>query len=209
MSYLSDDNKSANSTLPDTATVDAVLDRIRNGDDQAFDELVTLFHRPIFNLAYRMLNNNYEDANDAAQDIFIRVHKSLEKFRGDSKFSTWLYTLASNVCRNRIRKNVRIRDHESQSLDATFDDSATPRDTAVDPGSTASEQSEAGDIRRTVETVIATLPDEFREVIVMRDLQHLSYDEIATATDTSMGTVKSRLSRARKLAKEKLQRILT
>ena len=209
MSYHSDDKQSENSTLPDTATVDAILTRIKNGDDQAFDELVTLFHRPIFNLAYRMLNNNYEDANDAAQDIFIRVHKSLDKFRGDSKFSTWLYTLASNVCRNRIRKNVRIRSHESQSLDATYEDSDTARDTAVDPGTSAAEQSEAGDIRQTVETVIATLPEEFREVIVMRDLQHMSYDEIANATDTSMGTVKSRLSRARKLAKDKLQRVLT
>ncbi len=203
MSYPPETIKEKTSTLPEPAVVNAILDRIRQGEDSAFDELVALFQRPMFNLAYRMLNN-YEDANDAAQDIFIKVYNSLDKFRGDSKFSTWLYTVASNSCRNRIRKRSRINQHEVTSLDEPFENSQENKLNIVDPSADAIEQIKHKEIKGLVETAISELTDDFQHVIIMRDIQHLTYEEIAQATESSMGTVKSRLSRARALVKDKL-----
>lgn len=203
MSYPPETTKDKTSTLPDAAVVNAILDRVRQGEDSAFDELVALFQRPMFNLAYRMLNN-YEDANDAAQDIFIKVYNSLDKFRGDSKFSTWLYTLGSNTCRNKIRKRNRINQREVVSLDDTFEDSDNSKLTFVDPAADAIELIKNKEVKELVEKAISELGDDYQRVIIMRDLEHLTYEEVAQATGSSMGTVKSRLSRARALVKEKL-----
>jgi RNA polymerase sigma-70 factor (ECF subfamily) len=188
--------------------VQNLVRRAKDGDEAAFDDLVREFQRPVFNLAYRMLNN-YEEANDAAQDVFIKVHRSLASFRGDSKFSTWLFTVAANMCRSRIRKIVRLNKHEAGSLDETYDDDTSPKQVAVDPAAGADTLLENQEVKQIVEACINELDDDFKLVMIMKDLQHMQYEEIAEALDCNLGTIKSRLFRARAQVRDKLKERLT
>ena len=179
------------------ARVNELVRQAQEGDMEAFDELVRTYQSPIFNLAYRMVNQ-HEDANDLTQEIFVKAYRAIGKFRGGSKFSTWLYALALNTCRSRRQRLNRIGFFESVSLDDRGDpeDGPVNRDLA-DTGDVphrAAEKKETGEI---VGRAIASLPDEFRGIIIMRDMQGLSYEEIAEATGCTVGTVKSRLWRAR------------
>ena len=190
-------------TRPDESEVDVLVGRARNGETAAFDALVRLFSMPMYNLAYRM-SNNREDADDLTQEVFVRLHRAIGQFRGESKFSTWLYTLALNTCRSGLRRVRRIGAREVVRLDAERDDDHPAPFEAVDPGDSPGKVMEREEVLRQVEAAVAELPEEFRAVIVLRDLQGLSYEEMADALRCSLGTVKSRLARARLRVKDKL-----
>jgi RNA polymerase sigma-70 factor (ECF subfamily) len=171
----------------------------------AFDELVRVFQGPIYNLAYRMVNDR-EDAKDLTQEVFVKMYRSIGKFRGDSKFSTWLYAIAANTCRSGLRRTGRIARFETVRLDDTGPDGEQsggidPVDGTDSPG----ERLERDEVRQQVGEAVAALPEDFRAIIIMRDMQGLSYEDVAEALQCSMGTVKSRLFRAR----EKLKEILS
>ena len=189
----------------EAADIEDLARRFQNGDVRAFDDLVLACQSRMFNLAYRMLNN-YDDAAELTQDIFVKVYKSIGKFSGRSKFSTWLYALALNTGRNRIRRNRRISRFEAFSMDDSpsgEDDERGYQATATDrgPDSNAS----ANETMTLVQMSIAELPGDFRAVAVMRDMQGMSYEEIAEAVGCSLGTVKSRISRARGMVRARLQ----
>jgi RNA polymerase sigma-70 factor (ECF subfamily) len=189
----------------EAADIEDLARRFQNGDVRAFDDLVLACQSRMFNLAYRMLNN-YDDAAELTQDIFVKVYKSIGKFSGRSKFSTWLYALALNTGRNRIRRNRRISRFEAFSMDDTpsvEDDERGYQAAATDrgPDSNAS----ANETMTLVQMSIAELPGDFRAVAVMRDMQGMSYEEIAEAVGCSLGTVKSRISRARAMVRARLQ----
>ena len=172
----------------------------------AFDELVRTFQGPIFNLAFRMVNNR-EDADDLTQEVFVKVYRAIQSFRGESKFSTWLYALAANACRSRLRRLRRIAFFEFRSLNAAAD----PRDGAgvpepADPGDPPPKALERNEVQEVIGRAVAELPEEFRTVVVMRDMQGLSYEDIAAALRCSGGTVKSRLARGRERLRAKLKR---
>ena len=179
------------------------------GSMAAFDELIRLFQDRIYNLAFRMVNN-HEDASDLTQEIFVKLHRSLGKFRGQSRFSTWLYAVAANHCRSGLRKLRRIDFFESRSLDEPRDETnggdarhaIEPADPGVSPA-TALEHRELGE---RIGAVVAGLPEKLRTVLVLRDMQGLEYEEIACVLDCSLGTVKTRLWRARFRVKDKLER---
>jgi RNA polymerase sigma-70 factor (ECF subfamily) len=177
--------------------------RFRDGDAGAFDDLVREYQDTVFSVAYRMVNDR-EDAADLAQEVFVKVYRNLAKFRGDSKFSTWLYAIAMNTCRSGLRRTRRLRAVEGRSIDAMGGDEGRAMD-PVDPDASPTAMLERREVRERVEQSVAELQPEFREVMVMRDIQGLSYDEIATALECSLGTVKSRLCRARMAVREKLQ----
>ena len=178
------------------------------GSMEAFDALIRRFQGRIYNLALRMVHNP-EDAGDLTQEIFVKLHRSLGKFRGESRFSTWLYAVAINHCRTGLRKSRRIGFFESRSLDephdAAADGDARQAIEPVDPGATPSVSLEHRELGERIGAAVVGRPAELRTVLVLRDMQGLEYEEISRVLACSLGTVKSRLWRARFRVKDELE----
>lgn len=186
------------------ARIEDLVRKAQEGESAAFEELVKAFSANMYNLAYRMTANQ-EDAADLTQEIFVKLHRAIGKFSWRSSFKTWLYTLAVNTCRSGLRRLRRVWRAEVVRLDAGYDaDDNRERRDPPDTGPGPSENAERAEIMRSIEASIAQLDEEFRMVIVLRDLQNLSYEDIAEATGCTMGTVKSRLARARTRVKDAL-----
>ena len=173
------------------------MDRLRQGDPRAFEELVIAYQHRVFGVALRMLGSRAE-AEEAAQEVFLRAHRAIADFRGDAKLSTWLYAIASRLCMNRLASGERrlLREGE-ETLARIPSGHASPAD-----------ELERSERDAALHRAIAELSDERRMVVVLRDLEGLSYEEIASALDLELGTVRSRLHRARMDLKEKLERFL-
>jgi RNA polymerase sigma-70 factor (ECF subfamily) len=171
--------------------------RLRAGDRRAFEDFVRAHQHRIYGLALRMLGNSAE-AQDVAQEAFLRAYRGLAEFRGDARLSTWLYAIASRLCLNRLAGGERrlIRDDEG-ILDRLAD---------VRPG--PDETLERDELEEALRRAIAELPEERRVVVVLRDVDGLAYEEIAEILALPVGTVRSRLHRARLDLKEKLERFL-
>lgn len=167
-----------------------------------FEILFRKYQTPIFNLVHRMVNG--EEAYDLTQEVFYRALRSLTAFQGDCKFRTWLYTIARNVCLNHLReKKVRIG-LEGASLDAECDYPGSLPE-PFDPKADVAQIVEARELQRAVDRVLATLSPEQRLLITLRDLEGLSYEEIAEITEYSLVNVKSKLHRARLAFKVQFQ----
>lgn len=175
--------------------------RCKQGDRDAFNMLMEKYQTIVFNTAYGMLSN-YEDASDAAQEVFIKVYRSIASFKGQSSFTTWLYRICANVCSDILRK--RQRRGTTISLDAEREDDASPISELRSEEATPEEQLEMNEAQKAVWNAIKELKKEYREIIVYSDIQQLSYDEIAKIIKCPTGTVKSRLNRARNALKKKL-----
>ena len=174
------------------AALDALITRARGGDLTAFNSLVARFQDPVYSLALRMLASP-QAAEDATQEAFIRAWTRLETFRG-GRFQSWLFTIVANLARDELRRRGR---RPQTSLDAARDDPDRASLDPVDHGPTPEAVAEQGDLRALLEAALAQLPDEWREIVVLSDVQDLAYEEIARITGLPLGTVKSRLSRAR------------
>ena len=163
------------------------------GDPALFETLFRKYQTPIFSLVFRMVNG--QDAYDLTQDVFYRAMRSLSDFKGDCKFSTWLFTIAKHVCLNHLR-DVRQREQtEDYSLDDHTETGGGPE--LSDPGPAVGRVVETRELQRLVDGALATLPPEQRLLITLRDLEGLSYEEISTITEMSLVNVKSKLHRAR------------
>jgi len=171
--------------------------RLRAGDRGAFEELVRAQRHRVYGLALRMLGNAAE-AQDVAQEVFIRAHRGLAEFRGEARLSTWLYTIASRLCLNRLAGTERRLGHHGEETLGRLAD--------VRPG--PDETLERGELEEALHRAIAELPEERRVVVVLRDVEGLAYEEIADVLALPVGTVRSRLHRARLDLKEKLERFL-
>ena len=171
-------------------------DRLRRGDPRAFEELVIAYQHRVFGVALRMLRNRGE-AEEIAQEVFLRVHRAVGDFRGEAKLSTWLYAITSRLCLNRLASGERRMAREGEeSLERLRGD--------ADPAAHV----ERVELEAALQRAITELPEERRIVVVLRDFEGLSYEEIAAALDLELGTVRSRLHRARMDLKEKLERFL-
>jgi RNA polymerase sigma-70 factor, ECF subfamily len=177
-----------------TAADETLVVRAQKGDQAALAELITRYERKTYNLAYRLMGN-HADASDAAQEALVRVYTRLHNFRGDSAFSTWLFRVVTNTCLDELRRRGRLR-HASLDNPLPAEEGALPRQT-TDEGDGPTERAERREVQAAVRRAINRLPDEYRVVVVMRDLHDLSYHEIAAVLGTSLGTIKSRLHRAR------------
>ena len=178
---------------------DAVLENALRGDVAAFEEVVAFHEKLVYNIAYRMLNNP-EDASDITQESFIRLYKHIRSFESAGHIKSWLCRVAQNLCVDELR---RRKGKPTKSLDETleFEDSSASLQFA-DDGPTPEETAILQEDLSHLERAIAKLPEEYRAMIVLRDLGGLSYQEVAEITELEMGTVKSRLSRARMRLKE-------
>jgi RNA polymerase sigma-70 factor (ECF subfamily) len=169
----------------------------RKGDVNAFEALVRRHERRMFNIAYRVIGN-YDEAGEVVQDAFISAYKNIKGFKGEARFATWLYAICLNHARNRVKRLKTRQYREGRSLD---DPIQTPDgEIATDPPSgepSALDRLEARDVQQKVQGCINALDAEFKEVIVLRDIQGFSYEEISAMLKVPVGTVKSRLFRAR------------
>lgn len=171
-----------------------LLEKAKAGDVAAFEELIENYQKKIFNIAFRIVGN-YDDANDLAQEVLIRIYKSIGGFKEQSSFSTWIYRITTNVCLDDIRKR---KNRKVISLDEEIhvDDGEVKRQIVSDDP-LPEETAERAELRELVGNAIQSLSEEHRLVIVMRDLQGFSYEEIARILKCPEGTVKSRINRAR------------
>lgn len=184
----------------------ALAKACRNGDLAAFETVVQRHQHMLLNVAFRM-TGVYEDACDIVQDSLLAAWQKMGDFRGDAKLSTWLTAIVVNNSRNR-RLQSRQREHrEAYSLDAPLP--GGDNDTRPDPpsgGASALEQLEEAELRRFLQRCIDALSTEFREVLVLRDMQELAGDQVSRILNLREGTVKSRLFRARDAVKECLKK---
>ena len=164
----------------------------REGDQDAFAELVRLYEKKVFALTSRMCKNP-EDAAEAAQEAFLAAWQGLPNFRGDAAFSTWLYRLASNACVDLLRREGRHRDAAGPS----FNDDDLQLD-VPDQAPSPHDLAERSELRQQIEAGLAALSPEHREVLILREIHQLSYDEISQILKLDTGTVKSRISRGRR-----------
>jgi len=173
------------------------LDRLRAGDAPAFEELVMTYQHRVFGVALRMLGNPAE-AEEVAQEAFVRAHRALGEFRGDAKLSTWLYAITSRLCLNRLATGERRMARQGEDALLRLSDAGPRPDAAL----------ERRELEAALGRAIAELPEDRRIVVVLRDVEGLSYEEIAQVLELTLGTVRSRLHRARADLKEKLERFL-
>jgi RNA polymerase sigma-70 factor, ECF subfamily len=179
---------------------DAVLvRRYLSGDTRAFEILFRRYQTPIFNLVSRMVNG--EDAYDLTQDVFCNALRAMHGFRGESKFSTWLFSIARNVCLNRLRHKAVIRE---ESLDGMVEDNPFTRE-LPDYTADVEDIAEAHELQHIVGKVLAAMPPEQRLLITLRDFEQLSYEEIGQIAGMSVSNVKSRLHRARMAFKDRFK----
>jgi RNA polymerase sigma-70 factor (ECF subfamily) len=179
---------------------DLVLQSQR-GDADAFEQLVIRHQKKMVNIAYR-ITGTYEDACDVAQDAFVSAYKEIRRFECKSRFSTWLYTITVNLSKNRLKQMIMARNRHEVSIHA--EEGAIH----IDPPSaepSALEMLEKRDIRQGVQDCIARLEEDFRVVVVLRDIQGFAYNEIGAMLKVAEGTVKSRLFRAREMLKKCLK----
>jgi RNA polymerase sigma-70 factor (ECF subfamily) len=186
-----------------------LLKLLRQRDERAFSEVVRLYQHKVFNLVFRMLGDRAE-AEDLAQDVFVTVFRSIEQFRGDAKFSTWLYRVAANHCKNRLKYLGRRHQKQTSSYETASEEGRDLEGSSEPPLHVKlgrpDEVLEGQETERLVQAAIATLDEEHRLLVVLRDIEDLSYEEIVVITGLPEGTVKSRLHRARLALKLKLER---
>ena len=187
------------------ASVDQLLvERVQKGDKRAFDMLIMKYQHRIVSLVSRYVSDSAE-AQDVAQEAFIKAYRAIGRFRGDSAFYTWLYRIAINTAKNWIvAKNRRPPASDIDAVDAEqYDISSRLKDTGTPENELLREE-----IERTVFQTISALPEDLRTAIMLREMDGMSYEEIATTMECPIGTVRSRIFRAREAIDEKLKPLL-
>ena len=167
-----------------------LVDRARLGDRHAFDLLVIKYQSRLLSLVNRLVSNQ-SDALDVLQDTFVKAYRSLHTFRGESAFYTWLYRIAVNTAKNHLASKLK------ESKDVSVDDEATGELSVLQDFSAPDEEAGAEELQRTILHAIEQLPDDLKQALTLRELEGMSYDEIALAMNCPIGTVRSRIFRAR------------
>ena len=191
------------SDVPCTSAQEAVVDaalvqRFNAGDDAAFVQIMERYRAKIFTVTLGLLRN-HADAEEITQDTFIRAHRGLAKFRGDSSLATWLYRIAVNLARNRYWYFFRRRRQDSLSLDCALsdDNEGTFADLVADTGHDPAQETATGEFTQLIDACMAQLDARHREILTLRNILNRSYEEIAQTLGINVGTVKSRIARAR------------
>lgn len=185
-----------------------LVTKVKRGNREAFDVLLEKYYRKIYNLAYRYVGDQ-EEASDLTQEIFAAAYQNLKKFRGDSKFSTWLFQIATNRGKNRF-KYLKRRGYFVNKGQANNDEDRDAQQHSVPDFSTNPETLLAQkQLQKMVQQAIDDLEPDHKEIVILRDIEGFSYEEIAQLLNLPEGTTKSRLHRARMVVKEKLKRVLS
>jgi RNA polymerase sigma-70 factor (ECF subfamily) len=186
-----------------------LLERLRAHDERAFNELVKAYERRVFGLVFRMLGSRAE-AEDLTQEVFVQVFKAIATFRGESKLSTWIYRIAVNLCKNRA-KYLRVRHAgEQDQLEDVAERMplSQARNANVAQVARPDEAMAGRQVEEIVRQAISEVDENFRECLILCDVEELSYEEIAEITQLPAGTVKSRIFRARAQLRELVERKL-
>lgn len=180
----------------------------RRGDVEAFGRLVEKYQKKMLNVAWRMIGD-YEAACETVQETFLAAYRHIGKFRGDAGFSTWLYEICLNQAKNRLKKEKSLSSRRGPSLDdpAAMGEGGDLGREAFGGGPLPDEQLERKEIQDKVQACIGALDKEYREVLILRDIQGMSYEEIGGILRLPEGTVKSRLFRARDALKDRLKKV--
>ena len=181
----------------------ALMLRVKRGDMQAFEELADKYKQPIVNMMYRMLHD-FDEAEDLAQNVFVRVYQSAGRYEVSAKFSTWIFTIARRLCLNEIRRRGR---HPAESLESSQSDSEehAPRQFEDVKSSSPPDAFLQGELIQKIEEALAQLPEKQRLAIALCRQEELSYDEIAKVVGCSVPAVKSLIHRGRETLKDKLK----
>lgn len=168
-----------------------LIARLQKRDEAAFEELIRQYEKKVYTLCFRMCGNS-EDAEEAAQDAFLALWRGIDRFRQESSLSTWIYRLATNACIDTLRRRKK------QSGSVSLDDEELFVD-AVDTSPQPQETVEHREAQKLLQKGLSALPEEYRKVLILREIEGLSYTEIAESASIELGTVKSRISRGRSL----------
>lgn len=168
-----------------------LIARLQKRDEAAFEELIRQYEKKVYTLCFRMCGNS-EDAEEAAQDAFLALWRGIDRFRQESSLSTWIYRLATNACIDTLRRRKK------QSGSVSLDDEELFVD-AVDTSPQSQETVEHRETQKLLQEGLSALPEEYRKVLILREIEGLSYTEIAESASIELGTVKSRISRGRSL----------
>ena len=183
-----------------------LIERFKNGDEFAFDQLVRKYTSRAYGIAYGILGSR-EDAQEVAQDAFIRIHRALPKFRGDSEFTTWMYRIVTNLAKNKYRWNKCRGSKVTASLNAPIE--GTEGDDALyfeasDERMAPDEALQFSELERRTQEEMAKLPEAYREALILRNVKEMSYEDIASLLGCKLGTIKSRINRAREELRSKV-----
>lgn len=175
--------------------------KAQNGDLEAFEALVKSYEKLIYNAAYRMLSNA-QDAEDASQEVILKVYRNLSACKTPAAFKSWLFRIINNTCIDELRKR---KGKTALSLDNQLEESGAWTENPILKDETTPESEFLrNDLNKNIQNAINRLPPDYRAIVVMRDINGLSYEDITSALDINMGTVKSRISRARKKLRDEL-----
>ena len=188
--------------LPVRSEEAAILSELKSGSEEAYAWLIDRFHQPVYGLVYRMLNDP-ADAADTTQEVFLKVFRGLRRFQGEASLKTWIYRIAIHEAANHRRWWFRHKGREtSMEQDAARATALT--ETLADPGHSPFENAAQEEVRAKVEAELGLVPEPYRSTVILRDIEGLSYEEIAEILEVSLGTVKSRLMRGREALKKRL-----
>jgi len=183
----------------------ALVARLRRRESEAFTELVRLYQHRVFGLLLRIMGQP-DEAEELAQEVFVNVYRGLDSFRGESSLRTWIYRIATNQAKNRLKYLSRRRAGKQESLDDHPDESAFMP--LGEPVPRPDRAAEGAEMERIVSAALSALDAEHREVLVLRDIEGLAYEEIAQVLGLAEGTVKSRLFRARYALKQRIAAVM-
>jgi len=192
-----------NEARDDTDT--ALVEACRQGDTNAFSEVVRRYKNRVYNVIYRFLGN-HEDAVEVAQEVFVRAYRSIDRFHGEAKLYTWLYTIAANLSRNRLRDRARKGRNMGVSLEVLEEEAPGAAQTAASTPTSPRSLAERRELDEALQRCLDRLGETHRLAFVLRVFDGLSYEEIAESIGCPQGTVKSRLNQARKSLAECLKR---
>jgi len=179
-----------------------LVGRLQGGDEAAYEELVDRFQQPVYSLVHRLIDDPSE-SSDVTQDVFLKVFRSISNFRGQSSLKTWIYRIAVNEAHNRRRWFGRHRRPEV-GLESQEEGSRSYLDSISDPGRNPYDMALNEEWRQAIHRALAGLNPVFRSAVVLRDIEDLSYEEIADVLEVSLGTVKSRILRGREALRKSL-----
>ena len=182
--------------------------QVQLGDKKAFNQLMSMYHRRVFNIAFRIFGD-YHIADEVAQDVFVNVYRSIKTFRFQSKFMSWLYRITVNLCRNELKRKQR-QSAKNISLDASLENSkgGIIQNQLADDRLAADKSLLDNELSNIIQCGLNTLDIDFREIIILRDIQQLSYEEISVILNINIGTVRSRLHRARSMLAGRLEEVI-
>ena len=185
----------------------AIVAELKAGSEDAYAWLIGEFHQPVYSLIYRMVADA-ADAADTTQDVFLKIFRGMKHFHGESSLKTWIYRIAIHEASNRRRWWFRHKAHETSMERAEGEAELQPShaicDTLIDERESPFDNVVHEEIRAHVEAELHKVPEPFRTTVILRDLEEMSYEEIAEITDVSLGTVKSRLTRGRQALRQRL-----